>query len=40
MEYFHQIIFQTPLTIFLVKIGESTNITSKAVPLGNILNDK
>jgi hypothetical protein len=40
MEYFHRIIFETPLTIFLLKIGESTNITSKAVPLGNILSDK
>jgi hypothetical protein len=40
MEYFHQIIFKTPWTIFLLKIGGSTNITSKAVPLGNILSDK
>jgi hypothetical protein len=31
---------QTPLTIFLLKIGESTNITSKAVPLYNIFSDK
>jgi hypothetical protein len=37
MEYFHQIIFVIPWTIFLLKIGESTNITSKAVPLENIL---
>ncbi len=40
MEYFHRIIFVIPWTIFLLKIGESTNITSKAVPQGNILNDK
>jgi hypothetical protein len=40
MEYFHQIIFETPWTIFLLKIGESMNITSKAVPLGNIFSDK
>jgi hypothetical protein len=40
MEYFHQIIFVIPWTIFLLKIGESTNITSKPVPLGNILSDK
>ncbi len=40
MEYFHQIIFIIPWTIFLLKIGESTNITSKAVPLGNILCDE
>jgi hypothetical protein len=40
MEYFHQKIFIIPWTIFLLKIGESTNITSKAVPLENILNDK
>ncbi len=26
--------------MFLLKIGESMNITSKAVPLGNILSDK
>jgi hypothetical protein len=31
---------KTPWTIFLLKIGESMNITSKAVPLGNILSDK
>jgi hypothetical protein len=36
----HQIIFVTPLTTFLLKIGESMNITLKAIPLGNILNDK
>jgi hypothetical protein len=40
MEYFHQIIFVIPRTIFLLKIGESMNITSKAVPLENILSDK
>jgi hypothetical protein len=40
MEYFHRIIFVIPWTIFLLKIGESTNITSKAVPLENILSDK
>jgi hypothetical protein len=40
MEYFLQIKFETPLTIFLLNIGESTNKTSKAVPLGNIFNDK
>ncbi len=40
IEYFHQIIFETLWTIFLLKIGESMNITSKAVPLKNILNDK
>ncbi len=40
MEYFHQITFETPWTIFLLKIGKSTNITSKAVPLGNILSGK
>jgi hypothetical protein len=40
MEYFYQIIFETPLTKNLLKIGESTNITSEAVPVGNILNDK
>jgi hypothetical protein len=38
--YFYRIIFKTPLTIFLLKIGESTNITSKAVTLENILSDK
>ncbi len=40
LEYLHQTIFKSPLTIFLLKIGESMNITSKAVPLGNILSDK
>jgi hypothetical protein len=40
MEYFHRIIFETLWTIFLLKIGESMNITSKAVPLENILSDK
>ncbi len=40
MEYFHQIIFVFPWTIFILKLGESTNITSKAVPLENILSDK
>ncbi len=40
MEYFHQIIFETPLTAFLLKIGESMNITSKVAPVNNILNDK
>ena len=40
LEYLHRIIFKSPLTIFLLKIGESINITSKAVPLGNILSDK
>jgi hypothetical protein len=40
MEYFDPIIFIIPWTIFLLKIGESTNITSKAVPLENILSDK
>ena len=40
MEYFHQKIFVIPWTIFLLKIVESTNITSKAVPLENILSDK
>ncbi len=35
LEYLHRIIFEYPLTIFLLKIGESMNITSKAVPLGN-----
>jgi hypothetical protein len=40
MEYFYQIIFGTPWIIFLLKIKESTNITSKAFPLGNILSDK
>ncbi len=39
IEYFHQIIFETPLITFLLKIGESRNITSKAVLLGDILND-
>jgi hypothetical protein len=34
MEYFHRIIFITPWTIFSLRIGESTNITSKAVLLG------
>ncbi len=33
-------IFKTLWTIFLLKIGESMNITSKAVPLENILSDK
>jgi hypothetical protein len=32
MEYFYQLIFIIPWTIFLLQIGESTNITSKAVP--------
>jgi hypothetical protein len=40
MEYFQHIIFVIPWTIFLLKIGESTNITSKVFPLGNILSDK
>ncbi len=40
MEYFHQKIFVILWTIFLLKIGESMNITSKAVPLENILSDK
>jgi hypothetical protein len=40
MEYFHRIIFVLPWTVFILKIGESTNITSKAVPLENILSDK
>jgi hypothetical protein len=40
MEYFHQIIFVIPWTIFLLDIGESTNTTSKAVPLENILSHK
>jgi hypothetical protein len=40
MEYFHQKVFVLPWTIFLLKIRESTNITSKAVPLENILSDK
>jgi hypothetical protein len=40
MEYFHQKIFLIPWTMFLLKIGESTNITSKAVPLENIVSDK
>ena len=40
MEQFHRITFVIPWTIFLLKIGKSTNITSKAVPLGNILSDK
>jgi hypothetical protein len=40
MEYFYQIIFTIPWTIFLLNIGESTNTTSKAVPLGIILSDK
>jgi hypothetical protein len=31
---------RNPWTIFLLKIGESRNITSEAVPLGNILSDK
>ncbi len=39
MESFHWIIFKTPWTIILLRIGES-NITSKAVPLGNILSNK
>ncbi len=33
-------IFETSLTTFLLKIKESANITSTAVPVGNILNDK
>ncbi len=33
-------IFKTPWKIFLLKIGKSMNITSKEVPLGNILSDK
>jgi hypothetical protein len=40
MEYFHQIILRIPWTIFPLKIGESRNVTSKAVPQGNILNDQ
>jgi hypothetical protein len=40
MENFHQIIFVIPWTIFLLKIEESMNITSKAVPLENNLSDK
>jgi hypothetical protein len=40
MEYFKQIIFVIPWAIFLLKIGESMNKTSKAVQLGNILSDK
>jgi hypothetical protein len=40
VEYFCQIIFVIPWTIFLLRIGESTNTTSKAVPLGHILSDK
>ncbi len=40
MEYFHKKIFIIPWTIFLLKIGESKNVTSKAVPLENILSDK
>ncbi len=40
MEYFRQIICETPLITFLLKTVESTNIASKAVPLGDILNDK
>jgi hypothetical protein len=37
---FHQIIFENLWAIFLLKIGESMNITSKAVPLENILSDE
>ncbi len=40
MEYFHRLIFVIPWTIFLLKIGESMNITSKVVPSENILSDK
>jgi hypothetical protein len=40
MEYFHQLIFVIPWILFLLKIGESTNKTSKPVPLENILSDK
>ena len=40
MEYFHPIIFVIPWTIFLLKIRQSMNTTSKAVPLENILSDK
>ncbi len=40
MKYFHRIIFVIPWTIFLLKIRQSMNTTSKAVPLENILSDK
>jgi hypothetical protein len=36
MESSHQIIFETPWIIILLKIGESRNITLNEVPLGNI----
>jgi hypothetical protein len=39
MESFHHIIFEIPWAIFLLKIGGSINVTSKVVPLGNILSD-
>jgi hypothetical protein len=40
MESFHQKIFKTQWKKILLKIGESMNITSREVPLGNILSDK
>ncbi len=40
MKSFYQKIFKTPWKILLLKIGESMNIISKEVPLGNILSDK
>ncbi len=40
LKYLHWIILKYPLTIFLLKIRQSMNITSKVVPLGNILTDK
>jgi hypothetical protein len=33
IESFHRIIFETPWTTFILKIGESMNMASKAVPL-------